>query len=190
MGQIQLKRFENFINYSKDFNAGVIGTETGWKSSLEETHSENTYKEFLNSMAPLVNVAENKGVQIGIEPVWQLTIYSVDMMEKMLKDMASDNISVILDVSNLLYSGNLNEQDFIINSAFDKFGDRISTIHLKDYYVVEGRKSFAPAGLGKLNIELLFKNVSQMKNKPDIILDELPVDLYKETVKRLDDMLY
>ena len=73
-------------------------------------------------------------MQIGIEPVWQLTIYSIDMMQKMIKDIASKNISVILDISNLMHSEIFDKQDYVINSAFEKFGDRISTIHLKDYY--------------------------------------------------------
>lgn len=184
--EVQLNRFNYFIDYCKDFNARVIGTETGQKSSIEDTHSNQTYTEFLNSMIPLVSKAEERQVQIGIEPVWQLTIYSVDMMQKMLKDIDSENISVILDISNLMHSEIFDKQDYVINSAFEKFGDRISTIHLKDYYVIDGKKSFAPTGLGNLNVDLIFKNIEFMKKKPDIILDELPLYLYSETVERLD----
>lgn len=187
--EVQLNRFNHFIDYCKDFNARVIGTETGQKNSIEETHSNETYAEFLSSMAPLVQKAEDKQVQIGIEPVWQLTIYSVDMLEKMIKDIDSKNISVILDISNLMHSEIFDKQDYVINSAFEKFGDRISTIHLKDYYVIDGRKSFAPTGLGNLNIDLIFKNIGFMDKKPDIILDELPLSLYRETVERLNSQL-
>lgn len=187
--ELQLTRFENFISYCKDFNARVIGTETGQKNSIEETHSNETYVEFLNSMVPLVQKAQDKQVQIGIEPVWQLTIYSVDILEKMIKDIASSNISVILDISNLMHNEIFDRQDYVINSAFEKFGDRISTIHLKDYYVLDGIKSFAPTGLGNLNIDLIFKNIEFMDKKPDIILDELPLSLYHEAVERLDSKL-
>jgi len=184
--KVQLNRFNHFIDYCKDFNARVIGTETGQKSSIEETHSNQTYTEFLNSLLPLVGKAEERQVQIGIEPVWELTVYSIDIMEKVLKDIDSKNISVILDVSNLMHSEIFDRQDYVINSAFEKFGDRISTIHLKDYYVIDGRKSFAPTGLGSLNIDLIFKKIGFMDKKPDIILDELPLSLYHETVERLD----
>lgn len=187
--ELQLARFDNFISYCKDFNARVIGTETGQKNSIEETHSNETYKEFLNSMVPLVQKAEDKQVQIGIEPVWQLTIYSVEMLQKMISDIKSQNISVILDVANLMHTEIFDRQDYVINSAFEKFGDKISTIHLKDYYVVDGEKSFAPTGLGCLNVDLIFKNISFMNKKPDIILDELPLALYSDTVKRLNSKL-
>lgn len=187
--ELQLTRFANFIDYCKDFNARVIGTETGQKSSIEETHSKETYMEFLNSMMPLVRKAEDEQVQIGIEPVWQLTIYSLEMLEKMMNDVKSQNISVILDIYNLMHSEIFDKQDYVINTAFEKFGDKISTIHLKDYYLVDGRKSFAPTGLGCLNIDLIFKNISFMNKKPDIILDELPLVLYSDTVKRLNAQL-
>ena len=187
--QTQLRRFENFISYAKDLKAHVIGTETGWKNTLEETHSADTYLEFLKAMEPLVKKAEDMNVQIGIEPVWYYSIYSVEVMEKMLKDISSRNISVIFDVSNLIYPGNFEAQDNIISSAFDKFGDRISTIHLKDFYMKDGIKTFAPAGLGHLNTEMLLKNICDMTEKPDIILDELPLTLYNETIERLNAML-
>lgn len=187
MGNIQLQRFKNFLNYAKDFNADVIGTETGSAGTLEETHSKENYLKFLNNMSPLVKKAEELGVTIAIEPVWCYTIHSVEIMKKMLEDMKSPNLSVILDVSNMLNNENYETQNSVIEKAFDYLGDKISTIHLKDFDVVNGNKVFAPAGTGLLNTELLFKNIELMKKTPQIILDELPLAMYNETIKRLSE---
>lgn len=45
-----LRRFENFILYAKDFNADVIGTEPGFCGSLEETRSEENYSFFVSTI--------------------------------------------------------------------------------------------------------------------------------------------
>ncbi len=183
--KIQIERFKNFICYAKDFNAGVIGTETGIAGTVEETHTDKVYGEFLNNMSPLVEKAEEMGVKIGIEPVWIYTIYSVDMMERMIRDMQSDSLAVILDISNMITAENHHTQDYMIQDAFDRLGDRIRTIHLKDYKFTEEGKRFTPAGTGLLNTKLIFENIKAMKNKPQIILDELPLALYSETVERI-----
>lgn len=183
--RIQTERFKNFICYAKDFNADVIGTETGEVCTIEETHSQKNYLDFLNNMTPIVEKAEELNVKIGIEPVWKYTIYSVEMMKKMLNDMKSKNLSVILDISNMITIDNYTTQNSIISEAFDKFGDRISTIHLKDYNIENGKKFFAPTGTGLLNVELIFNNLKSLKKKPQIILDELPLAMYNETVERI-----
>ena len=185
--KIQLKRFKNFLNYAKDFNADVIGTETGSAGTVEETHSNEKYLKFLNNMTPVIEKAEELDVTVAIEPVWCYTIHSVETMKKMLDDVKSENLSVILDVSNMLNNENYETQNSIIEKAFYHLGDKISTIHLKDFDIVNGNKVFAPAGKGLLNIELLFKNIKSMKKAPQIILDELPLPLYKETVELITE---
>lgn len=182
----QTERFRNFIKYAKDFNADVIGTETGWKSSFEETQSDENYNDFLNAMLPAVDDAESEGVNIGIEPVGINTIYSVGMMKKMLDDVKSERLSVIMDFSNIILTPEIHDkQNDIIKSAFDTLDSKIKVIHLKDYTFSDGKKTFAPAGTGLLNIGLIFKCIEKMSSKPKIILDELPLRLYKETVDRI-----
>ena len=95
--KVQLKRFENFIRYAAAFDARVIGTETGSLGSLEATRSEENYQFLLSNLRPLVKVAEECGVTMAIEPVWQFTIYSVEVMKRLLDDINSDNLGVILE---------------------------------------------------------------------------------------------
>lgn len=182
----QINRFKNFLHYAKDFDADVIGTETGCVETIEETHSNENYINFLNNMITIFEKAEELGVYVGIEPVWQFTIFSVEKMKEMIDDIQSKKIAVILDVSNIINSQNYLEQRYIISKAFDVLGEHIKTIHLKDFDFINGEKVFVPAGNGRLNIELIYKNIEQMQNKPKIILDELPLSKYKETVEKLN----
>ena len=108
------------------------------------------------------------------------------MMKKMIDDVKSERLSVIMDFSNIILTPEINDlQDDIIKSAFDTLYDKIKVIHLKDYTFADGKRAFAPAGTGLLNIKLIFEHIEKMSCKPKIILDELPLRLYKETVDRI-----
>ena len=130
--------------------------------------------------------AENKGVLIGIEPVWTSTIYSPQRMKQMFDDTKSDNLRVILDISNLMSADNYKNQKQIIDDAFELFGSRISTVHLKDFDFKDGKMIFALPCQGLLDIKYLLDKISMLDKTPDIILDELPVKCYKQAYEELN----
>ena len=81
----------------------------------------------------------------------------------MLDAIDSPNLQIIFDPVNLLYVGNIDKQDEIIEKAFDQLLKDIAVVHCKDY-VVEGDelKSIA-AGTGGLNYPLLLKKIKEYK---------------------------
>lgn len=187
--QTQLARFRAFIHYAKDLEARVIGTETGFVQDLNYTHSEENYQNFLKNVRPLVKLAEEVGVTIGIEPVWANTIYTVEVMKRLLEDIPSENLAVILDVSNLMHPENLKEQKQMITKAFTLFGERIYAVHVKDFRFTDGKKDFAVAGTGELEIEHLFRHINALSHTPEIILDEMKLQYYPEGKERLEALL-
>ncbi len=187
--KVQLKRFENFIRYAAAFDARVIGTETGSLGSLEATRSEENYQFLLSNLRPLVKVAEECGVTMAIEPVWQFTIYSVEVMKRLLDDINSDNLGVILDMSNITVAENLSEMDDTIRKAFNILGDKIHAVHVKDFIIDDEGKRFATTCEGQLNIKLLFECMNNLSVMPDIILDELRVTSYNTALENLNKIL-
>lgn len=181
----QLTRFENFLYYAKDFNADLIGTETGVRATIEQTHSEENYLSFVENMRPIIKKAEAVGVTVGIEPVYGSTIWSPQVMRRLLDDISSDNLKVILDISNMTHLPTRHMQCDIINDSFDLFGDEIRAVHLKDFTFEDDKKSFAVAGTGELMTELIFDRLDVLKKKPAIILDETPLSLYRESLESL-----
>ena len=132
---VSLLRFKNFLRYAKKFNALGVGTETGSAGDMKKTYSDENYKQFVNDFMSIADVAESLDVNILIEPVWGLTIHSVEKMKQMIDDVKSDKLNVILDVSNITVLENYGEQDRMIMSAFESFGDRIKVIHFKDFCI-------------------------------------------------------
>lgn len=186
----ELKRFDNFIRYAHDFKAKVIGTETGRNGDdYAHRHSEEVYTSFINNIKPLVKTAEEQNVVIGIEPVWDFTIYSVERLKRMLDEIKSDSLGVIMDISNIMNPGNLYMQDKYIDYAFDNFGDKIKAVHVKDFVFADGTKHFAVCGNGMLHIKHLFDRISEQKNLPELILDEMPVSKRAEALANLKEII-
>ncbi len=177
--------FENFIRYAKVFDAGVVGTETGFYKSMEVTRSEENYQFFLKNICRLVKKAEKNNVVIGIEPVDLFTIHSPETMARLLSDVNSDNLAVILDLSNIITVENYESQHKILDSAFELLGDKIRVIHLKDFKIINGKKKYTIVGKGDYDIEYLFSWIAKIGIKPDIILDETSLEHYEESVKNI-----
>lgn len=182
----QLRRFEAFIRYAEVFHAGVVGTETGRAISPEYTRSKENYSVFIHNLAALIQLAEEYRVNIGIEPVWRETIYSPRVMAQVINDIQSDNLKVIFDLSNLLNEETIPLQRDVMDEAFQLLGDKITTVHLKDFTVKEGKKQFALPCEGMMDVPNLFEQMSYLKNKPNIILDGTPVSQYHRAIERLE----
>ncbi len=170
----QLAKFESFIRYAGALDATVIGTETGSLEALEDTHSEYAFGRLIKSLERLVPVAEKYGVNIGIEPVWLHTVYSVDVMKRVLDYFKSDNLKVILDPINLLNDDNYINHRQIVENAIEAFGDKIMSLHLKDY-IYDGGMKRVPVTLGEFDVAHCLRAIGQLDNIPDIMLDEMPV---------------
>ncbi len=87
----------------------------------------------LKCVRTLIAFAEECGVTVGIEPVCKCSISSPQRMKRFLDNISSDNLGVIFDLSNLMNRDVYLNQRQIIDDAFELFGDRIKTIHVKDF---------------------------------------------------------
>lgn len=87
----------------------------------------------LAEMKRLAPIAEEYGVHIGIENVWNKFLLSPLEMRAFVDAVGSDYVGVYLDVGNVLYSGYPEQWIRIL-------GNRIKKVHFKDY-------RFAPGGL-------------------------------------------
>ncbi len=184
-----LRLFENFICYAKDFKASVIGTETGVNGDINNTWSEENYRYFLENISPLVRKAEDNGVIIGIEPVRHFTISSPNKAKRMLDDLKSRNVSIILDVANLIAMENRGQQYLIIDQAFELLADKIKVIHLKDFTFENGQNKYAMLGDGELDIKYLFSKIKEYNVPCQFILDATNVVNYTVSVKRIEEIL-
>lgn len=187
--QTQLRRFKNFIKYAKTLGAGMVGTETGFIAETDGDEYERAYQKFITGVRTLTDTGEALGVTVAIEPVWSNTVYSPKVMRRVLDDINSDSLGVILDMSNIINAENYETHTDLIDEAFELFGNKIRAVHVKDFNFEDGKKSFAVVGEGMLNIKYLFDKISALPTLPEIILDELPAKFYGKALENLKKIL-
>ena len=162
-----VEKYKAHIRFASVLGCGVVGTETGAVNVEYKyepaNHTEEALNLFIENLKPIVKYAEQFGVIVAIEPVWKHIVCTIERARKVLDAINSPNLQIIFDPVNVLYTGNIDRQDEIIEQAFDLLRDDIAVVHCKDY-VVEGDelKSIA-AGTGGLNYPLLLKKIKQYK---------------------------
>ena len=84
------------------------------------------YDRALEEIKKLVPVAEEYGVEIGIENVWNKMLLSPLEMRQFIDSVGSDMVGVYFDTGNVVFSG---YPEHWINIL----GKRIKKVHFKDY---------------------------------------------------------
>ena len=162
-----VEQYKAHIRFAAVLGAGVVGTETGAVNKEykyeEANHSEEALQLFIKNLRPIVKYAEQFGVIVAIEPVWKHIVYTVERARQVLDAIDSPNLRIIFDPVNLLCPENLDQQDEIIEKAFDLLRDEIAVVHCKDYELVDGELVSIAAGTGHLNYPLLLKKVKEYK---------------------------
>jgi len=97
-------------------------------------------------MAKAIAIAEAHGLHLGIEPELANVVADAAAARRLLDEMQSDRLTIILDPANLFETSE-NAGD-IIARAIDLLGDSIGMAHAKDRYP-DG--SFATAGQGVID---------------------------------------
>lgn len=182
--------FKSHIQYAKKLNAKLVGTETGSMmpdySYTPYNHSDEAYRVFAKSLAELLRTAEDHGVDIAVEGVWNHIIFSNEQMETLIKDMASKRLKVILDPVNLLNINNYRECNDLTSQAFDLFGDRIQVVHIKDFQPDGERILEVSHGDGINSFDHLLGVIDQSECDVDVLLENADVTNI-ENIKKLFD---
>lgn len=187
--QEEVRKFIEHLKYAKAIGADMVGTETGRYDPdfrvVPYTYTEGCYQLLLKSMREITAAAEKLGVIVGIEAVHDHTLYCPEMMRRFLEDMDSPNVEAILDPVNLISSENYQNQDDVIQRAFDLYGDRISVIHVKDFLMKGGQPAFAHVGEGLMDYKPLMKNLKKDKPYITMLLEESNPGRYHQDVAHL-----
>ena len=165
------------LAFAAKTGAGVVGTETYAHPSFplkgRAGDSEEAYQLFLDSLRTVVRKAEETGTLLAVEPVWTHIIDTPEKAERMLNDIRSDNLRIILDAVNLLGADNVNRAEEIIQDGIRRLGDRVSVLHMKDYQERNGKLEAVACGLGEMKYETLLR-FGQERNLPMTLENTVP----------------
>jgi sugar phosphate isomerase/epimerase len=155
------------LRFAALLGCGVVGTETGCPNVdyRYETacRSEEAYQTLITNLRPVIAAAEKFGVIIAIEPVRSHIIYDAKRARRLLDEIASPNLQIILDPVNLLGMDNYEQQTEVLEEAIELLGEETAVVHLKDYNVVGDKLSSCAAGLGMFDYDPLIRFIKQRK---------------------------
>jgi len=161
----------------------IITLSTGTRNPdhLWQYHPDNetpdAWKTMVTTMRSLARVAAANSILLAFEPERTNIVNSVDKAVRLLDEVASDNLKVVLDPINLLFPEDVNRQHEIIGDAFDRLGPHTALVHIKDisgYDEEKGEFVHVPVGKGKLDSTGFFRALKTSKFQGSIITHHLP----------------
>lgn len=151
------EKFVACLRASVVLGALCVGTETT-HFTFEESEREAAYARLLDFMRAVVPVAEGCGAIVGIEPVACHTLCSPEMTRRLLDDVPSVNVKIVLDMANLVTKDTCSPeaQLDILKRCLALFGDKICVLHVKDGVFDDNGKWVArPMGEGVMDWKTL-----------------------------------
>jgi len=160
----------------------VITLCTGTRDPLDmwRHHPDNDTPEawqvLLASVERALEVAEEHGVTLAFEPEVNNVVDSAEKGRRLLDEMRSVRLKVVMDAANLFREGALPRSDEVLDKAFELLGKHIVIAHAKD---VNNAGELVAAGSGELDYDRYLKHLRGVGYESPLILhglEELEVE--------------
>lgn len=174
------EKYKANIRFAAHLGAGVVGTETGAPNveyKFEEAcWNEESLQIFIRNLRPVVKYAEQMGVLMAIEPVVRHIVCNPVRARRVLDEIASPNLRIILDPVNLLESYNYEKQDEIIDEAIELLGKDVAVLHVKDFVIKDGKLVSVPVGQGQCHWDRIMPYMKKEKPYMHATLEDTKPD--------------
>lgn len=186
--RLEINRFKEHLRYARQFGAPMVATETGSLHTYQEqdpVHYEQIGWDTLRAtVEELAEEAEKWGVFLGLEGVCTHTLSTPDKMRRILDEVPSSCIGVVLDPINFIGTAT-HLQGQIVDDSFRLFGDRIIMAHLKDIYQDGDKIYHGKAGQGLFHTQAFLSRLQEYKPMIDVSLEDIQAQEINETVSLL-----
>lgn len=150
-----IRRFEVLARHMKALGCGLVTLCTGSRdpNNMWRWHEANGTKaawdDLLETMRSVLRIAEAHDLLLGVEPEASNCISTADRCRRLIDEIKSPRLKVVMDVANLFQTGQASHANVrpIMRRAFELLGDRVALAHGKDIHPGEGLR-FTHAGNG------------------------------------------
>ncbi|MFK0334678.1 sugar phosphate isomerase/epimerase family protein [Rhizobium sp. NPDC090275] len=181
------KGLDRLIALAPRLGAKVVTLCTGsrdpedmWKRH-EDSDSPEAWQDLLVTVKQAVKTAEAHGIVLGVETEVGNSINTVRKARRLLDEVGSPNLKIIMDGANIFQKGELPLMREKLDEAFDLLGNDIVLAHAKDLDR-DGEAGHVPAGLGKLDYPYYLQKMQESGYQGSIILHALKPE---QAVERL-----
>ncbi len=110
-----------------------------------DNRTPEAWRDLLTSMESAITIADDYNVELGVEPELGNVVHNAEAARRLIGELGSPRICIVLDPANLFEVATLERQREIVSSAIGILGERIVLAHAKDR-LPDG--SFTSAGKG------------------------------------------
>lgn len=148
------RRLAVLAERSHTMSTRLITLCTGTRDPLDQwkEHPDNdtpeAWRDLTEAMETAIGIADRYDIDLGIEPELANVINSAAKARRLIDEMQSPRIKIVLDPANLFENATLDDQRTTVSAAVDLLADRIVMAHAKDR---DPDGSFATAGKGVLD---------------------------------------
>ena len=153
-----LARLNELTRACPGMGASVITLCSGTRDpdNLWRRHPANdapeAWADLVAALADALPVAEAHGVTLAVEPEVANVIDSARLARRLLDEMRSPRLKVVMDAANIFHAGELPQLRAVLDEAFDLLGPDIVVAHAKDLDH-DGAAGHLPAGQGVLDYD-------------------------------------
>lgn len=113
-----------------------------------DNRSPEAWRDMRASVEAAVRIAEAHDIRLGVEPELANVIDTAQAARRLIDEVGSDRIRIVLDPANLFETADAGERRRLVEEAIGLLGDRIAMAHAKDRAADGG---FATAGKGVID---------------------------------------
>jgi sugar phosphate isomerase/epimerase len=111
----------------------------------------DAWADLLTAMERALLIAEEHDLWLAVEPETANVVDSPARARRLLDELRSSRVKIIIDPANLFHAQDLPHQRAILTAAFDLLGPDMVLAHAKDVRVVGGTVHHVTAGTGVLD---------------------------------------
>jgi sugar phosphate isomerase/epimerase len=145
-------------------------------SNMWQRHPDNdtpeAWADLLVQIEKAVRTAEEYGITLGVEPEIGNTINSVHKARRLLDEVKSPRLKIVMDGANIFQRGQLSQMHAVLDEAFELLGSDIVLAHAKDLDK-DGEAGHVAAGRGKLDYPYYMELMQKSGFAGSIILHAL-----------------
>lgn len=147
-------RLETLAAAASDLSTRLVTLCTGTRDPDDQwrwhpgNNATDAWADLLASMEIAVGIADRYDVDLGIEPELANVVNSAEKARRLIDQIGTPRLRVVLDPANLFERETLDAQRRIVAAAIDRLADRIVMGHAKDRASDGG---FTAAGKGVLD---------------------------------------
>lgn len=140
---------------------GTRDPEDMWRRHPDNARPE-AWRDLLTTMQEALETAERQGITLAFEPEIGNVVDSAEKGRRLLDEMRSPHLKVIMDAANLFdakdLARRLSRSEEILDEAFELLGEDLVLAHAKD---VKESGEVVAAGMGDLDYYLYLKHLSE-----------------------------